>query len=338
MENPLELKKQLYSMLKVGDVDVAEDIANSALEEDINDRDIIGILKVIKFWQNRKESFVYNSDSNSGALLYNEWDKFVDFCVDNKLNNKAVFAIKSFVFKLIVQMLVEYYKTSPIKDKETLILMGEAFYEIGMVEKAIETLEYALTEFKQSLDVRIYILLGDIYGEKGDDDLAMIMFNEAFLKFPQLVMLDRIDYPPVRKLEELIKQDGIAENEVVEWIAVYGYLYKGLTTRRGIEYEEYMGLQEKIREYESSLKIDKKVVNIIIPRLVNYYFWIFDYYVYQVNANSGARKVSRRIIELLSMPYAEEATVIKLRNRAQAIFKVLLDEMGWNLNTKIGDE
>lgn len=327
MSVQIELKKQIYESLEKGQLAHSEELALSALAENISDSDLEEILKLIRFWENRRDLLDPDSGKSSGEILFSEWDRFGDFCEENRISNrKAVFALKSYIFKQIVDQLIESYRLSPVKDKETLIVLGQAFNELGILDKAVETLEYALSLSGENDDVRIYTLLGDLYAEAGEQDLAMVMFNEAFYKFPQMIDLKQVDYPPLQRLAELTAKDGFIDHEILEWIPVYGYLYNGLTARRNLEYKEYIELRDRIREYEKSLNIDKKVINVIYPRLINYYIWVFDYYLFQVNAYQGAEKIIRRILELLQTCPAEEAVRQKLADRARQLFKQLLAE------------
>lgn len=332
MPEILELKRSIYEALKTGELERAEDIALSAMEGTVVDNDIDDILKMIRFWQNRSGMFEFTEDDNSGEKLFYEWDRFIDFCVENKVQNKkAFYAVKSFVFKTIVELLIESYKLTPFRDRETLILLGQSFYEIGIMDKAIETLEFANASYPQPSDPRVWLLLGDLYAEAGDHDLAMAMFNEAFFNFPQSIPLDEIEYPPVQKLRKMIEADGFAPEDVPEWVPVYGYLYNALTARREIRYNDYLALKQRIREYEKSLAIDKKVLNVIIPRLVNYYLWALDYYIYQVKAFGGARKVVERIHDVLALAPAGDETRQKLMDRADAVFRGVLTN-NWPTN------
>lgn len=325
MPELLELKRSIYEALKSGELNKAEEIALSAMEDVLNDNDIEDILKVIRFWLNRSAMFDFGEDENAGEKLFYEWDRFIDFCVDNKIQNKkAFYAVKSFVFKTVVELLIESYKLTPFRDRETLILLGQSFYEIGMMDKAIETLEYANKAYPEPQDPRVWLLLGDLYAEAGEHDLAMVMFNEAFFNFPQMIQLDVVEYPPVQKLRKMIAGDGFTPEDVPEWIPVYGYFYNALTARRELHYNDYLALKQRIREHEKSLAIDKKVLNVIIPRLVNYYLWVLDYYIYQVKVPSGARKVVERIHDILAQVEASEETRQKLLDRADAVFRNLL--------------
>lgn len=331
MAGQIRKKQEIYEVLKSGELSRAEELTLEALEDDISDEDLEDLLKVIKFWQNRSELFSFSTEKDNGTALFDEWDRFLDFCVDNQIDNKrSFFALKAFVFRNVVDLLVESYKLSPIRDKDVLITLGQAFYEIGMLDKAIETLEYALDVFGEEEDIRAYVLLGDIYSVLEQSDLSMVMFNEAFFRFPQLVNLDTVQYAPIQKLRKMVVEDGFADNEIVEWIPIYGYIYSGLTARRKLEYEDYQKLIRLIKEYEKSLVVDKTVVNIIIPRLINYYLWVFDYYLYQVKAIKGARKIIERVRDLLEAAPCQPETKDKLTERADILFKKLLNN-SWDI-------
>lgn len=327
MAEVLKLKKEIYEALKSGDLLRAEELAMDTMQEDMNDPDWEDVLKVIKFWQNREDLFEFKEDVNQGEALYADWDKFADFCEENHvMARKAIFAIKSFVFKRVVEMLIESYHLSPFPDRELLILLGQAFFEIGMIERAIETLEYAISLNRENEDSRIYTLLGDLYAEAGDTDLSMVMYNEAFYKFPQEINIENVEFVNIRKIYDLVKNDGFEQNEIMEWVPVYGYLYNGLSARRNLQYQEYSQLKDRILEYERSLKFDKKVLNIIIPRLINYYIWLFDYYIFQVKASQAAEKVTNRILQLLRAVVAEDDIRKKLLQKAEVVFNQMLQE------------
>src|SRR5271157_2722314 len=143
MEN-IELKKYVYQSLRNGELGPAEELVLKGMEEDIHNPDYEKLLKVIKFWQNRRELF--NFEGGGGEVLIGEWDKFLEFCKDQSIDNKkAVLSIKNYVYNRAVEFLVESYRLSPVPERDTLILLGQTFYEIGILDRAVETLEYALS-------------------------------------------------------------------------------------------------------------------------------------------------------------------------------------------------
>ncbi len=322
MPENIELKQKIYRVLRECQLDVAEELALKGMEEDFHSQDLEKILKIIKFWQNRAELFTY-SENHSEKLL-KEWDSFIDFCQENQLDNKkAILSIKDFVFRKVIDSLIDSYRLSPVPERETLVLLGESFYEIGMTDKAIETLEYAMSISQEDEDVRIYAMLGNLYAESGEKDLAMLLYNDIFLKFPQVLNLEKIDFPPIQRLIQIIREDGFRDNEVAEWVPFYGYVYGGLTAKRKLEYKDYIDLQEKIKDYEKALRVDKKVIRFIIPRLINFYLWVLDYYLFQAGAVHPGQSVIRRIMELLGALAVEEKVKKKLKDKAEAVFRQL---------------
>jgi len=333
----VELKRNIYQAIRSGDFQIAEDLTLKGMDEDFSNPDYEKMLKIIKFWQNRTEMF--EPGENNGEKLIEEWDHFLSFCREQRIDNKkAVLSIKNYVFYRAIDLLIESYRLSPMPNRETLILLGQCFYEVGIVEKAIETLEYAMSIATEDNDVRIYTMLGNLYYETGNTDLSMIMFNEAFLKMPQLVNIDVIEYPAIKNIRKTVLEDGFKDNEILEWIPVYGYLYEGLTTRRKIEYDDYMELKEKIIDYEKSLRIDKKVRNIILPRLVNYYLWLLDYYIYQIGAFENAEKVVSRILELLEEVHTSSEARTRLLSRAHQLLRGILEKKNTSKVTKTAEE
>lgn len=322
MSEELEVKKSVYALLKSGQFSEAEQRILSAMETDLHNPDYEELLKICKFWENRSDCFQYRD--SAGEKLYNEWDKFWEFCdAQNIRTRKGILAVKGFVFNRMIDFLIDGYRLSPVPERETLILLGEALAEVGMVDRAIETLEYAMSIVMDDEDVRIYMMLGNLYAETGEKDLAMAMFSEAFLKCPQLVNLDQIEYPPVQRLKEMVEADGFCDNEILEWIPVYGYLFEGLTVRRRLSYKDFMELKERVVDYENSLKVDKKAQKVILPRLINYYFWVLDYYLYQAKTGGPADNVIKRIMELIGRASMPEGVHDKLSSRASMLLKGL---------------
>lgn len=325
MQDSLEIKKNIYGLLREGNIEAAEELTLKGMEDDLNNADYEQILKILKFWHNRADLFVFKEQN--GEKLFAEWDHFVEFCEKNSIDNKKAFlSIKDFIFRKIVDLLIDTYKLSPVPDRETLILLGQSFYEIGLPDKAVETLEYAMNLSKDESDVRIFLLLGNLYGQTGEKDLAMVMYNEAFFRFPQQVNVDAIDYVSIQKLRQMAREDGFKDNEVLEWIPVYGYLFDVLTARRKLDYNDYMGLKERITDYEKNLKVDKKSVNIIVPRLINFYYWILDYYLFEMKAYGPAENVMHRTQGLINAAQIDERVKEKLSGRANALFKKLLKD------------
>ncbi len=323
MSEDLNWKYEFYNIIRNGDLERAEDYILEKMESDIGDYDIEAFLKVVKFWKNRREIFSFSE--NSGEILLEEWEKFLTFCINNKIENKKLLnSIKAFVYSKAIDFLIDSYKLSPIKEKEKLYMIGVALYEVGFIDKALETFEF-LFSLSNEKDYKVYIWLGNLYYEIGENELSMIMYNDAFFYFAQLIDPEDIRDVRIKKIIENIKEDGFTKDEeLLEWIPVYCYLYDVLTVKRKLEYGDFVDLRERIKKYEKSIDTDKKILYVMIPRLINHYLWLIDYYLYQANSVEPVQSVLKRIVELFDM--LEKEVVRKLKERAEFIINKLCEK------------
>lgn len=324
-------ERQILQYLKAGrwtDVEqIAFSLEGNAKETQLRD----DVLKTTRFWQKRLEFFSYTNE-HSGIKLFAEWDHFIDFCCEYTMRDHSVYlAVKSFVFKKVIDYLTKASREKDNTSKEILVHLAYAFYEAEAIDRAVETLEFILTRFQNEDDARVFTLLGDLYAEcypshHPKRDLAVIMFNELFLKCVDDVEIENIEYKDIEKLVQAIRGDLFPENEVKYWIPIYGYLYGGLTVRRNLRYEEYKKLQDLISHLETEIR-ENEHLEILIPKLLNVYCWIFDYYVYQMNTFGGATQIYRRVLELIAVLYqvpGYEESMKKIGLHAEKVFDMLL--------------
>ena len=66
----------------------------------------------------------------------------------------------------------------------------------------------------------------------------------------------------------------------IEWLPVYGTLDGVLNVKRELKALELGKLKQSIYMLENELR-EKNVKNkkILVPRLINYYFWLIDHYM-----------------------------------------------------------
>ena len=78
----------------------------------------------------------------------------------------------------------------------------------------------------------------------------------------------------------------VKEEVLKEWIPVYGVLYGVLSIKRELRAFEVGKLKQAVFSLENELKESGSNQDILIPRLINHYFWLVDYYV---NSNDDDR-------------------------------------------------
>jgi hypothetical protein len=71
---------------------------------------------------------------------------------------------------------------------------------------------------------------------------------------------------------------------------------------------------------EQTLKYDKKAIDVLLPRLINSYLWLLDYYLYQVQAKENARVVVEKILQVIEKGVSQTMAREHLLERMKGIF------------------
>ncbi|MGL5254123.1 MAG: hypothetical protein ACRC9L_03825 [Brevinema sp.] len=323
------MEQEILQSLMAGAWGKTEQIAFSLDDSFMDVRD--DVLKMARFWQKRIPLLSYK-DSSSGKVLFREWEDFVDFCQEQDVRSSHMFlAIKSFILGRVIDFLSRASRECDNTQREILVLLAYAFDECEQVGRAIETLNFILTKFPDDADYRVYSLLGDIYSldrEYMKKEYAVCYFNELFLQCTDKIDIDSIESPLITRLVQLVRADYFPEDKMCYWIPVYGYLFGGLTLRRRLEYEEYKKIQAKISAYERSFRGGENL-EVTIPKLMNLYFWIFDYYVYQMRTPEGVKQIYERVLYLaaeLCRLYSYEEVGKKIGLQAEKVLDAYLEE------------
>ncbi|MCX7882302.1 MAG: hypothetical protein N2314_03655 [Brevinematales bacterium] len=296
----VEAKHQLYQLLSEGKLDEVQQRALELMSVYPQDRDLEEILATVRFWMHRQEYFLLQDDATGGEELFQEWWKYEHFRQENHYTSLKVYqAMRYFVFSRLVDILVELYQLSPVPRRDVLVMLGEVFLTLGMVERAIETLEYALSLGKSEEDVSLYVLLGNAYVEAGQEDMASVMYNDALYVNPPMVEIEKISYPPLQKLIELIASHGVKRELIGEWLAVYAFVHGALKHKRELSSRAHYELKQRILMLEQTIKYDKKALDVLLPRLINSYLWLLDYYLYQAKAKNNARALATKIVQVV---------------------------------------
>jgi hypothetical protein len=107
------------------------------------------------------------------------------------------------------------------------------------------------------------------------------LFREAFFINPQRVDVDLLESGLITRLTEKALEAGRGGIELTEWIPVYGEILGVLSVKRELKPIEAGKLKQSIYELETELAADGARRPILLPRLINRYFWLVDYYMNQ---------------------------------------------------------
>ncbi len=83
----------------------------------------------------------------------------------------------------------------------------------------------------------------------------------------------------IGKLIDNIRSQGFDNSELCEWIPVYGVLYGVFNIKRELKALELGKLKQSIHALENRYEEEPENRYITVPRLLNRYFWLIDYYI-----------------------------------------------------------
>ena len=124
-------------------------------------------------------------------------------------------------------------------------------------------------------------------------------FREAFFLGAGKIDLLFLDSELIFRLVELVRQQGYPHRVMKEWIPVYGVLYGVLNINRPLRPIEFSNLKRDITSLENEIQSSTSETAILVPRLINKYFWLIDYYM-NINDDREMIEDTLRRIRLLN--------------------------------------
>jgi len=176
-----------------------------------------------------------------------------------------------------------------VRDTELMLKVSRCYRELKVEDKAIEVLEEV--RLYNPTDSVVLSILGDLYFQVGDIDRAKLFFREAFFWDPQRIELQDIKCPIIKALTKTVRANGYRNEEVNEWIPIYGAIENVFDVRRELSKEEVDIIVRKIQMLENDFLKNREWRNITEPRLINSYIWLIDYYYLQLSDYELARSV-----------------------------------------------
>ena len=259
--------------------------------------------RTAKFWQNRDKDLKKVEEGKMTAdFLMEEWALYEDYASSRGMQNSSAYksAMKYIFFKAS-----ENYKLAFQRNEETgnrldlLINLGDCFLRLKEYKYAVETLEYARNSYSAS--AKMMFILGESYFHLDDIPKALLYFREAFLIDPSQLDLSIIECKPVNDIVEIIKNSGKRYRDIREWIPVYGFISDIFYIRRNINKHQIELLQNEVFSLEKNyVKLNSEEIEStnILPRMINKYLWLLDYYVHQNINFDNSNQIRERLLNL----------------------------------------
>ena len=294
------LVNSAYAKLRIGAFGDAAKLLERALELDVEYEGVAATLKSVRFWGERSRRLEDLEESNRAAYLLDQWAAFGGFAARiEDLPERCYQDIKFYVHATAVEYLRAHGPAQnpiagshpyqrPRPETRRLLLLGHAYKAMGDFVNAITTLEQA-----SKLDrdwAPLLAELADCYSLIGENRAAQVFFREAFFIGAADIAVDRLDSPMVKKLTGAIRDAGVT-GAIGEWIPVYGTLLGAFSVSRELKPLEYGQLLQSIFELEQRLGVRRRAATegthaadwrgargVLLPRLLNRYFWLIEHY------------------------------------------------------------
>lgn len=292
-----------FRYLENGEFDQATTLFNSLIDSNPDYPGLTEGYRTSRFWGNRQNEFSNLSDGKKSAdFLMKEWSDFQKYAMDKNLTHST--AYKS-VQKYIFYTASEHYKTAfkneenPTDNFNLLVNLATCFTGLDEYSRAIETLEYIRSAYKSN--TIITAMLAESYYHIGEVPKSMMLFREAFFVNPQELNISQIKSKPVIELFNIAKNNISSEQDPREWIPIYGYIMDIFYVKQQLSRQTVEMIKKDIYNLEKSFQMmskDKLNETNIVPRLINKYLWMYDYFSFQTYDFDALTDIRKRLIKM----------------------------------------
>ena len=274
------------------------------LRIDFDYPDVTASLKCANFWRERQERLQAVAEPyERGELLLGEWRHFLEFLQRiGGASEKSLFSVRQYVFRTALASYLGLVEQGGY-DADLLLRIGRCHKELGSYDLAIENLEKANQMRNGSSPVLAE--LADCYALVGETRTSKIFFREAFFLDPQEIDLATLESGMILRLVQRLQGMNLRDAEVREWLPVYGTVFGVFNVRRELRPLEFGKLKQSIYRMEQQMETGAQERDLLVPRLLNHYFWLIDHYTSSGEDRSRVEEVLARVKRLDPAIYKE---------------------------------
>jgi len=263
-----------------GDFSRAEVEAEAGLALDFEHPGVQAALKCAVFWKDRSvRAAALPAPEARGDLWLKEWAGFVGRFATHldEPFEAGIEALRQAVFGAAAQA---YLDQIPFEDEarapDLWVKAARAWKGQGSFDRALELLDQ-VRQVRPD-DAGALAEMADCFEAVGETDRARLLFREAFYLNPQGVDVDQLRSPVIRQLVEKLGAAGLAGPELKEWIPVHAVVGGVFHVKRDLKPLEVGQLKQGINSLKADLHDGTGVKALVLPKLLNRYFWLIDHF------------------------------------------------------------
>jgi len=277
------LIQRAYDKLKASDAEGAATLLDEALQIDFDNEETKYALKSVHWWieHTARIGDIKNPYEKGGFILsqLKQYYGFLDTVAGDY--DLCQYAVRRYVFSIALSCFEDLLGDGVNQhDPGLLLLVGRCYKGIGNYDEALKYLEQS-ARFRRE-DGETLAELADVNALLGKTPEAKALFREAFFLNPEKIDLRSMESEMIIRLRsKLIREKGYREEELREWIPVYGRLWGVFTVQRELKPIEFGRLKQSILTLETECRGNPGQIAILKPRLINRYLWLIDYYEFK---------------------------------------------------------
>lgn len=271
--------KEALNYLEQGQPFQAQQVLGSLFEQDLECKELSYANRCCTFWIDTARRLKELEVHERGQRMLSEWKSFQQFLSREKFSYEpALYAVKKGFFTSALKI---YTKLMDEKDAfhkaEIYRNAGICYKELGDFENARNCLSEANNIYPNLASVLAE--LADCYSLCGEDRFGKVLFREAFYLDPESIDVDFLDSELIKCLITETSKKGYTGKVMRYWIPVYGVLGGIFNIKRELTTQEVCRLKQNIYAMESEYKDPACNTDLLVPKLLNNYFWLIDHYV-----------------------------------------------------------
>jgi tetratricopeptide (TPR) repeat protein len=273
------LIQKAYDNLKTSDAASALLALEEALRINFEHPEVVYALQCLNWWLERVKRLVdFQDPYDKGGFILSQWKSYYAFLdrIEGEYD-PCQYAIKRFVFSTALHFFEDILGDGVNQHEPGLLLqVGRCYKGVGNYDSALKYLEQA-GRFKRE-DGETLAELADVNALLEETRAAKALFREAFYLDPQGIDLRSMESELIIRLRDRVKELGHTGMELPEWIPIYGCLLGVFSVKRELKPIELGRLKQSIFSLENEIRSHPDNGGLLIPRLINRYFWLIDHY------------------------------------------------------------
>lgn len=271
--------KTTLDAFRSGDFEKAETAAESGLAADFEHPGIQAALKCAVFWKDRSaRAASWPAPEERGDALLREWQGFVQrfTALLDEPFEAGIEAIRAAVFD---QAAGWYLEQVPLEEEarrtELRLKAARAWKACGSYDHALTALDGVLQASPD--DAGALAEMADCFEAVGETQKSRLFFREAFYVNAQAVDLDAMLCPVLGEIAADLTAEGLSGAELKEWLPVHAVIRGFFSVKRDLKPLELGQLKQGINALKAELH-ETGASPLVLPRLLNRYFWLIDHY------------------------------------------------------------